>query len=125
MQLMQLMALPLKRQTWMHIAERKIKLVSVLLFTFHCLNIFEYYCLCEFFLKLYQPFEFCNMKAKSKVGVYPILLYEQKMYFIPAFVQYLGGGGLCVTKFAKIGKICNLRFKKFLLVNNYRYKKNP
>lgn len=44
------------------------------------------------------------------------------MYFIPAFIQYLGGGGLCVTKFAKIGKICNLRFKKFLLVNNYKKK---
>lgn len=46
------------------------------------------------------------------------------MYFIPAFIQYLGGGGLCATKFAKIGEICNLRFKKFLLVNNYK-KNNP
>lgn len=61
-------------------------------------------------------------KLNQKSGIYPILLYEQKMYFIPAFIQYLGGGGLCVTKFAKIGKICNLRFKKFLLVNNYKKK---
>lgn len=44
------------------------------------------------------------------------------MYFILVFIYNFGGGGLCVIKFVKIGKICNLRFKKFFLVNNYKKK---
>lgn len=95
---MQLMALPLKRQTWMHIAERKIKLVSVLLFTFHCLNIFEYYCLCEFFLKLYQPFEFCNMKAKSKVGDISHFIIRAKDVFYTSICTISRGRGIVCHK---------------------------